>query len=178
MLVSHEHKFIFIHVPKTGGSAIRAVFPGEPPGNRSIHRRLTTLRGLHADYFSWGFVRNPWDRMCSLYHYFAGKSGNEDIKQWGFKKVLLENRFESGSNDCCWYLTGVQDVCRFEKFQIEIDRICDQIGIARRIVPKKNASAHEDYRTYYDNEMIDFVSERHKASIERFGYTFEDTNRV
>ncbi|MFL6003404.1 MAG: hypothetical protein ACJ72P_11385, partial [Nocardioides sp.] len=46
MLASHDRRFLFIHVQKTGGSAIEQ------------HPEL-------AGFFTLGFVRNPWERFHS-----------------------------------------------------------------------------------------------------------------
>jgi Sulfotransferase family len=72
VLVSREHRFLFIHVQKTGGSAIaRALSDAMPdieavPGSK--HLRLAPAIEQHpelAGYFTLGFVRNPWERFHS-----------------------------------------------------------------------------------------------------------------
>jgi Sulfotransferase family len=76
-MISHKYRFIFVHVPKTGGSSIEAAFgighefvnPEEPEDER--HRSLGEYGRLFPemfdDYFKFAFVRNPWDRMVSRY---------------------------------------------------------------------------------------------------------------
>jgi hypothetical protein len=95
-LISQHHKCIFIHVPKTGGTSIEDFFARElrlpdedrgsllvgpnPDPNRGP-RRLSHLtaedflkfgyvtQDLFDAYFKFGFVRNPWDRVVSIYKY-------------------------------------------------------------------------------------------------------------
>ncbi len=99
MLVSYSHRFIFIHVGKTGGMSVRKVL--EPlstePEKFKIHRPLKSIGDrpnpmysvwetllLHAkasdakkelppevfnNFYKFAFVRNPWDLQVSMYHF-------------------------------------------------------------------------------------------------------------
>lgn len=75
MLVSHKAKFIFVHVQKTAGLSFQAVLQEHFPD-------LVRWHGWHGhakdgiaewglerwnEYYSFGFVRNPWDRLVSYY---------------------------------------------------------------------------------------------------------------
>jgi hypothetical protein len=101
MIVSHRHRFIFVHIPKTGGEAITEALEAilgpddlclKSAGDiwrRSLtSRRYRHLDGLqkHArakqiqeslgeqiwqDYFTFTFVREPAERMLSYYRYLA-----------------------------------------------------------------------------------------------------------
>ncbi len=94
MLISHSHKFIFIHVYKVAGTSINtALLPYTH--SRSKKNKLKSLlricpsyfnsdfnqhisakelklalpNKLFNSYFKFGFVRNPWDWQVSLYHF-------------------------------------------------------------------------------------------------------------
>lgn len=99
MIISPGRKYIFVHIPKTGGTSLslaleeRAmaddILIGDTPkavkrrgrvkkirGDRRLwkHSRITDIEGLAgvgdlADYFVFALVRNPWDRMVSYYHW-------------------------------------------------------------------------------------------------------------
>lgn len=89
-MISHEHKCIFIHIPRTGGSSIEKFFTNKScfkqngsPEERDLyfgysgpeikHIIASTSKKLYADYwddyFKFSFVRNPWDRMVSMAKY-------------------------------------------------------------------------------------------------------------
>ncbi|HBQ36505.1 MAG TPA: Type II secretory pathway, pullulanase PulA [Rhodobacteraceae bacterium] len=99
MIISHGRKYIFVHIPKTGGTALalalerRAmkndILIGDTPkavkrrkrlkgvkssGRLWKHSRLTDIYGLVTDdeiesFFNFTLVRNPWDMMVSYYHW-------------------------------------------------------------------------------------------------------------
>lgn len=99
MILSHGRKYIFIHIPKTGGTSMalalesRAqkddIMLGDTPKARRRRNRLKNVQtagrlwkhatladidGLIAPdqiagYFPFTLVRNPWDRVVSYYHW-------------------------------------------------------------------------------------------------------------
>jgi Sulfotransferase family len=107
-MISHHHKFIMVHVPKTAGTSIEKIFgvqyynDDEKPkpigfefeqekSNQKLtfshpkHFRFMDYEKFLSDqimlrYFKFSFVRNPWDLMVSKYEY--GRSTN--IVSWGF----------------------------------------------------------------------------------------------
>jgi hypothetical protein len=76
-MINHEHKFLFIHVPRTSGSSIELQFGYSDigPGRKPMPWKHWTLNQWqqHLDaatfdeYFKFTIVRNPWDRMISKY---------------------------------------------------------------------------------------------------------------
>ena len=104
MLISHSHKFIFLHNPKVAGSSIREVLtPYVDQPNRNWKNRLLVKLGVKAPlpythhlkarlvrdslpkdiydrYFKFVFVRNPWDLQVSLYHYVLKNEGHHRHK--------------------------------------------------------------------------------------------------
>ncbi len=82
-VISHKYKFVYAHVLKSGGSAlktfIRRSFCGEEdPDCRKADKQIispascSTAISKHPDYFFWSFVRNPFSRMYSMYSMMEG----------------------------------------------------------------------------------------------------------
>ena len=98
MLISHKHKWIFIHVPKNAGSTAtwalgqyadiegaeyKELVNSMPPKNDRIdlnfyqHDTASVIREKlkeqefnYDDYFKFGIVRNPWARCVSKWNYW------------------------------------------------------------------------------------------------------------
>ena len=74
-MINHDHKFIFIHVPRTAGHSIHKAlnYNVHPPyiddKNREIdHYRASDYKETVSSYdsfFKFSFVRNPWSKMAS-----------------------------------------------------------------------------------------------------------------
>ena len=103
MIISRRRRFIFVHVPKTGGTALslaleaRAakddILIGDTPKARARagrwkgvktagrvwkHSTLSDVVGLVtpeeiADFLTVTLVRNPWDRAVSYYHWLRAQ---------------------------------------------------------------------------------------------------------
>lgn len=208
MLISRKHKFIFIHVYKNAGTSIRrALHPfSYDPWQKVANVTLKTIGvnylnptplGSHAtaqeaksylgeaafdSYFSFAFVRNPWDWHASLYtfmlkdtthyqHDFVKQlSGFEKYLQWAFSQENFKRQsdFLMSTNN---YIL-VDHVGRFENLEEDFQIICSKIGIEASL-PKANVSQSSSYRELYTKKsMINLVSEVHKRDIEKFNYNF------
>jgi len=104
MIISRGRRFIFVHIPKTGGTALHLalearalrddILIGDTPKARARrgrlagvktqgrlwkHSTLADIAGLVSDaevnsFFTLTLVRNPWDRAVSYYHWLRAQS--------------------------------------------------------------------------------------------------------
>ena len=101
MLISDSHRFLFVHVQKTGGSTIDNGLTAAlgdvrriPAANRHapLDRLLQLEPGL-ATYWTAGFVRNPWARMLSWWRMMERFRDGADEGIERYVDHLQRNRF-------------------------------------------------------------------------------------
>jgi chondroitin 4-sulfotransferase 11 len=184
-MIDHKHKFVFIHIPKTGGISIHQVLRSKPCDRN--HAELHTHE-FDENYFKFMFVRNPWDRIVSCYNYFlnGGRGFPGDIEAG---KMI--QKYETFTEFCIafpsirdtlksicphfkpqatWFDKNIDHVGKFENLQLDFDTICDSIGIPRKKLPHKNKSNHKYYTEYYNSQTHEIVAEQYARDIELFGY--------
>jgi chondroitin 4-sulfotransferase 11 len=103
-MVSHEHRCIFVHIPKTAGNSINRVFGVSWQDHKDLQRYFTELGPeLFASYFKFAVVRNPWDRLFSDYNYQRKKSRGNNSKLFLFTDRGLKRNFAE------WAQTALAD---------------------------------------------------------------------
>lgn len=123
-MISHEHKCIFIHIPKTAGMSVLSfffpdvIFHHTKPDyerlfgwcpKRRIHMQHATSKQLlemglineehWKNYFKFTFVRNPWDKAYSDFlwiKWFAKVDGT--FKEYLNKKNEFNKIFNDDTN--------------------------------------------------------------------------------
>lgn len=85
-MILKEHKAVFIHIPKTGGTSIEKIFIDNadskdvPYKHQDFSFYKRAVRNFQ-DYFVFSFIRNPWDLVFSQYRYMW-ESNHSWPKTW------------------------------------------------------------------------------------------------
>ena len=183
-MVCHERRFIFAHVPKTGGNSIKQAL--NLTGHQ--HDPVSWEQSKYPDYFTFAFVRNPWDRYNSAFWYLrAGGlgpvNGQDQIFKRNHIKDLTFKQFTQKWKDkqppiihfkpqTYFVDKEIDYIGRVETMQKDFDNICKIIEIPTQIVQHKNTTKHKHYTEYYDDETKQIVAKKYAKDIEYFGYKF------
>lgn len=207
-MISRRHHCIFVHIPRTGGSSIEnVIWPGErgaadlwmgfvrPHHNKHQTGGLQHLYARHIrqevgeetfqDFFKFAFVRNPWDKLVSLFAYLGRRP---DLRE--FMSVpegtpfadFIELAAQSGHVQAAPQVDFIYSedgepladfIGRFERLAEDAATVFARIGLEEAILPAANASARSrDYRAYYDDATAQRVADLYARDIERFNYRF------
>jgi len=210
MLINDD--FIFIHIPKTGGTSIQRVLAQyvkeelhkSRDSQIKSHIPLSKLkeeieitgakRAEVKDQFIFAFVRNPWERVQSLYHYIITHDKNRNNRNWHLLRPQYENM---GLNDWVlqemtswitrftpwhsqdvifqqtdWISPEIDFVGRFENLQTDFDNVCNKLNIKPSKLPHKLKTNHPHYTDEFNSKASRFVAELFVDDIEQFKYKF------
>jgi hypothetical protein len=175
-MINRDLACIFVHVIKTGGTSIATALN---MNDKKCHMPASEIRKkvgqkIWNDYFKFTFVRNPFEKIVSQYHYNRWQWG---LKDSTFKEYI--NKWNKGKKISSFpqlnlfYIDEKIDfIGKYENLQEDFNTICDKIGIPHKELPHKNATKHKHYTEYYDDETRQIVAEKYAKDIEYFNYEF------
>jgi hypothetical protein len=166
-------KFVYFVIHKTGTRSIFNLFKFK----RQPYEIYDS--DMYGDYFTWTIVRNPWDRLVSVYKNKASKGYGpwRNFKNLTFSDFIINKKGVKDSHTCVQktqFPPNIDFVGKFENLQEDFNTVCDKIRIPRQQLPLINKSKHRPYAEYYNDETREIVTERYIRDIEYFGYEFGD----
>jgi len=207
MLISDQHRFLFVHVQKTGGSTIDnnlSASLGDVRRIKEAHRhapldRLLQLEPGLADYWTAGFVRNPWARMLSWWRMVERFRDGAERGVERYLDHLSRNRFVAGIIEKhpdfeSFILEATEEHPRLRKPQVEfmnaegrsadfvgrqesleddLHAIYDHLGLAWVELQSVNIDpGRPDYRDVYTPATRDRIADLFAADLAAYGYEF------
>ncbi|MDP6675577.1 MAG: sulfotransferase family 2 domain-containing protein [Gammaproteobacteria bacterium] len=203
--------FWFIDIPRTSSSSIRAELGriyGIPYGKANLIEREFSMGQIFEDHlpasammqvfgpeiwdrlFTFSLVRNPWDRVLSMYHHRRKVRGipqamsfrdyviELNCRNWGVEGSIFQYRWHYfGSAD---YVCGANDeilvdfVGHFENRTEDIDRIASRIGAPGLgdLTIQRASPSGQHYSRWYEQDTKDMIKAIYKRDIELFHYEF------
>jgi len=201
-MIDYDRKIIFIHIPKTAGSAIESVFLNEPrfldhsdPERTELilHKYKNNFCGLHHPHASlrahqiklgsrfrkykvFTVIRNPWEAIFSRFCYLFKLRNKTFFRPKNFEKFLLfysEMHYQS--------LIGLRGephvhyILNYFDLETEVNRMLHELNVSAIKLPIGNVSASSnlDYRQFYSEKSKKIVEDYFWYEILRFGWQFE-----
>lgn len=186
MIINKKYKFGFVHIPKTGGTSLTLLLApylnsklatSGKGWQHAFHKNSMHSKYIKVpkNYWSFCFVRNPWDWLVSVYVSNCNIIGNTKLSFGDFIKTTT-------TTQSSWITTkdnkiAVDYVARHENYQNEIEYICKKLGVKCKKIPhrlnRKNRRGQKlSYEDWYDDELKSIVSSSFKCDIDNFGYEF------
>lgn len=205
-MISLAGRYMFVHIPKTGGTSLKHALAGYDIRDRTTadaaqavcvqgHRTLAEL-DRHAEaigvepLFRFTVVRNPWDRLLSLFSYLtSGGSGSFiDLRRaaeiWpyrgDFRRFVLEGlprmplrwHFRPQTywiGDRAEDIARLDFIARYERLGADYEIIRERVGAAAPL-PRLRPSTHPPFADCYDAEMVRIVGAVYARDIELLHY--------
>ncbi len=193
-----KQKAIFVHIPKTAGTSIRR-FIGMQDVSDTHAPALSYYQQdpeLFEEAFLFTFVRNPWDRFASSFHFLKTGTvwpmqqkwadenmGDMDFDQFTRKlrqplfraKVKAERFFWPQS---FWFkhtehLRDFDRIYRFERLDEAFADLSKRFGGPNGTqIPHERKVERAPYTAIYTDQTREIVSNLYADDIDRFVYAF------
>jgi len=197
-MINYKDKYIFVRVPRTASRAISSILDCPFLTHTPIEKLKTKKT---KNFFSFVFVRNPWDRLVSSFFYLkkGGLQTKGDLKR---KKIFIDScngdfsifvhKFFKNNDEKNlvaqspinpvhfrhqghWLningVLAVDYVGRFENINKDWEYISTIIKNKNEL-KKTNSSEHCFYKKHYDKETKEIVGKFYANDVLQFGYVF------
>ena len=195
LAISHKHRLIFMHIPKTAGTSIVSLLKeldkdlfvrmGHPLANEWKQFREEDYR----DYRWFTVCRNPYDRLVSAFFYIKNSGQNKNDKllrdSFGLADVefaefvrnfdlrLLQSRPRHFVRQA-EFIEGRKDkissVLRYENLQSDLDTLFSEFGLPETRLPYKNRSERSGFSDYYGEAERRKIQQIYQLDFDVFGY--------
>ena len=188
LLINRTHKWVYIHIPKTGGTSISHIL-NKVTGTESIatHGSIIEVKDNISDYFKFTMVRNPFTRFLSEYfHQIRNNQTNKNFEYYIKSVDTKELHLISQS----YYVTTPLDktkeltcILKYENYINEVNSLFKKININESI-PHLNKNPIYDihpnlkqqqyYNSFYTEAwMKDWIRERYQDDFKIFNYDMD-----
>lgn len=206
--------YAFVHIPKCAGTYIekdlgmwrnkQCLFGPDGKGDFLQHMTWTQIMNLKKgkfdpnDFYKFTFVRNPYTRLISDYHWCKGWFKhkwvlNSDNAKVGFKSFdeyiyVIQQHYELRSPENIWshfrpayefvydkdLSLQVDFVGHVENFQDDYSHVLENIGKTKKDTVMKKTPKRYNIQEYYNQESLNIVNELFKKDFEVFGYEMSE----
>ncbi|NGY04528.1 sulfotransferase family 2 domain-containing protein [Solimonas terrae] len=187
------NRIVFIHVPKTGGTAFLDAMKAKRARMHIPWQVFWQANKYRFErYRKLAVVRNPYDRVVSIYSYLmgGGSPGTDGplaadvarrapnfesfvLEYLQPSRICLHNLFRPQAFYVCDHAGKimVDHLCRFENLQADLDQVLRAVGMKNVVLAPVNRSVRSlDWRTYYTEASAERVRELYSCDFDAFEY--------
>lgn len=180
--IDHNRKLIFLHPNRCGGKSIEQILWNRDPNIKTsdhhTSEQYVNKYGLKVwnEYFKFGFCRNPWDRIASLYFYRKNNLNNfpfldlRDYLDNGYK--VFPRDFKPQSLYFFYENRPIDFIGKFENYEDSYNELKHKLGISNELVKLNSSKNRLPYRKIFEKYTIAKVEEIFSIDIENFKYKF------
>ena len=187
-----DDKAIFVHVPRTGGMFTRKVIDSTDLDHEQIYYTHGSIGETHksvdidtSNYYSFGFIRNPWKWTVSIFLQFGGFPHNADVPAQVFERELnnyigdksLQSRYYKQ-----FYINNklsVTDIFKTENLEESLNYVFDKFNwekpkelIEMTPINTRLHNSHNSHRKYYTDYTKELIYNHNRDIIEKYNYSF------
>jgi len=143
-------------------------------------------REVWDSYYKFCFDRNPWDRLVSLYHWRIRRLNfTPDFKEFVYATLsedrATQKRYKAGGffnwpMYCIDGAVAVDFIGRFESLNDDFRSVMQRLNLDWQSDLTHAKGGHRntarDYRSYYDDELLEYTTKAFAWEIEHLGYRF------
>jgi len=131
------------------------------------------------DYFTFTFVRNPFDWQVSLYQFMREKRSHPQhslMLSMSFKEYIKWRCTEEPEHQTFFILDDrdknlVNFIGKFESLENDLKKVCELNGLKMKQLEHLGPSNRKDYREYYDSESQKLLVKTFKKDFEFLDYS-------
>jgi chondroitin 4-sulfotransferase 11 len=183
----------FIHINKTGGSSIEKALNLPSEHFTALEKVAQYGRAEWDRRFTFTFVRNPWEKVLSHYHFrvMTNQTGLKSktipfrdwvLESYGARNPHYYDKPKMFMPQTSWLCDQqgsllVDFVGRFENLAGDFRVVCERLGV-RAELPHYKISNRPPYQSAYDAETQGLIAEFFSEDVKAFGYAFGDDSRL
>lgn len=189
-MVNRTKKFIYVHIPKCAGTSIIKMFRAEWDRAVPDHSTLDEIYNISPSarsYYTFTVIRDPWDRMASLYSYIL--RGSESARKYQHKYgvysfedfiqnlKVLRSTFEPKTTymSACDYIgdNKLDKVINIQNLEEGMLDLADTLNLKLpRVLTENRSSFTDKFKSQYTQEMVEIVADVYSDDITKFNFKY------
>ena len=178
---------LFVHIPKCAGNTIKSCVGDLNQDSHAMAKEIP--KEVFDTFYSFSFVRSPWERCLSAYHYLA-KGGSRNINDFidrekfiinysNFHDFLTKGGLDIAVSNQIHFTPQIRFlehrdfnfIGRVENIKKDMKIVCENLNIEFNL-PHFNRSIKPS-SGIYTSRMRDIVSRVYQEDIEEFGFSYK-----